>query len=110
MTASPEPEVGWLYNELQSLRTEVREQHQRLRSDMNAGFALISNDCKKCTQLYGTRLTVIETERTIEQREQSKTEALHARQVAARGTVAGAIAAAIVTGIWSAVLWILGQR
>jgi hypothetical protein len=77
---------------------------------MNAGFALISTECKKCTQSYGTRLTVIETERMVEQREQAKTEAVRARQVMTRGSMAGSIAAAIVAGVWSIVLWILGQR
>jgi hypothetical protein len=110
MTPIDPERVDWLYNELQSMRTEVEEQHQRLRSDMNVGFDRISSDCKRCTQLYGTRLTVIETERTIEQREQDKTEALRVRQVVARGTVAGSIAAAIVAGVWSLILWILGQR
>ena len=53
-----------VYELLQELRQDVREQHQRLRTDMNAGFDRLTTDERerqKAVADYRERLTAIET-------------------------------------------------
>jgi hypothetical protein len=87
-------ETDWLYNELTDLRREVREQHTRLRTDMNKGFEgmreELSHRDPQCSD-HSNRLIVIETERKLEK-----------ARVIRRGTWAGLIAATGLTALWKA--------
>lgn len=92
-------ETDWLFNRMNALEEQMREQHQRLRSDMNAGFEKVSHDLRQTVismtptcRAHGERLLVIETERGIE-----KSQALK------RGTWAGLAAASGFTILWEVI-------
>lgn len=66
-------ETDWLFQRLNSLEDQMRDQHQRLRSDMNAGFAKLSHEVGERVQPlerraedHSGRIIVIETERRAE--------------------------------------------
>ena len=88
-------ETDWLLNRLDVIEAQMREQHQRLRSDMNAGFLSLTTEMRNTVAAmtptcvaHGDRLLVIETERKIE-----------AGRAMKRGTWAGLAAAAGLTGL-----------
>lgn len=90
MTDTPERrETDWMWNQLNAMRDDMKEQHQRLRSDMHAGFDKLSheirervNPLERRAEDHSGRLIVIETERRSE-----------AAQALKRGTWAGLLAA-----------------
>ena len=82
-------ETDWLFHRLNTLEDQMREQHQRLRSDMNGGFATLAHEIgeriapiERRSEDHSGRIIVIETERRAE-----------AAQAIKRGTWAGILAA-----------------
>lgn len=82
-------ETDWLFQRLNALEDQMREQHQRLRSDMNAGFMKVAHEIservspiERRAEDHSGRLIVIETERRAE-----------AAQSMKRGAWAGILAA-----------------
>ncbi len=89
-------QTDWMWNEVNSLRTEITAQHRGLRSDMNAGFAKLSHDIservsplERRAEDHSTRLTIIETERKSEQAQAIK-----------RGTYAAIIVTTSMQALW----------
>lgn len=65
----------WLYNELSQLRNEMREQHQRLRSDFSAmieGLRRDQQDHQEFDDETRRRVDKIQTERDVEERQMVK--------------------------------------
>jgi len=82
----------WLYEELRDLREQHREAHARLRTDMNAGFAAMTQEMRWRSERlddHSQRLVIIETERKGEQSQAMK-----------RGTWAALLGAAGLTAAW----------
>jgi uncharacterized protein YoxC len=99
-------ETDWLFHRLNTLEEKIDAQHSRLRGDMTTNFDKLSasvkdmfDRCDTRISINTTRLTVIETERTVE-----------ARQAVKRGTAAGAIAATGLTVVAEAVKHLFGLR
>ena len=80
----------WLLDRFNSLETQLREQHQRLRSDMNAGFVRLEDRMANHIQddnAVADRVLRMETQREDE-----------AKAAVRRGTWAGLLAAAGLSG------------
>ena len=99
-------ETDWLFQRLNTLEDQMREQHQRLRSDMNAGFMQVTHEVRvgfvstdERLKDHGDRILVIETTRMMERREAGK-----------RGTWAGIAAASGLTVIWELLKMKAGWR
>ncbi len=96
---SPNQErTDWLYHELTDLREQLRENHSRLRADMNLGFSNLAAEMHDGfaridarAEHHSGRLTIIETERGME-----KSQALR------RGTWAGLVSAGGFMAVWKA--------
>ena len=91
--------ADWLFNELSMLKDETKERHERLRGDMKSGFDLLVvklDQHAKDDAAVEKRVTIIETQRTDEE-----------KQAVRRGTWAGILAAAGLTGALKAIehLW-----
>jgi hypothetical protein len=91
----PGPSLVWLEKRLDAIELQMTEQHQRLRSDMYAGFDKVAakldqhadDDAK-----VANRVLVIETNIAAEE-----------RQAVKRGTWAGLLAAFGLTAGWELV-------
>lgn len=95
------PSDQWLFDTLTSMRQEGQEQHQRLRSDVNAGFDKLWEEMKSIrSDLSGTdkRLLVVETERGAE-----------AKQAASKAGWVAFLAGAVLTLLMKVFDW-LGKR
>lgn len=60
------PSEQWLFETLNSMRQDTTEQHQRLRSDMNAGFDKLREELRTDRAAAGgveKRLTMLEFQR-----------------------------------------------
>ena len=83
--------ADWLWNELNSLRGEIKDQHQRLRADMNGGFDRLRTEMQfqngRVSQ-NDTRITIIETQRAEE-----------AKVIIKRSAWASLLAATGLTGV-----------
>lgn len=82
-------ETDWLFQRLNDLEGQMREQHQRLRSDMNGGFLKLAHEIgervsplERRAEDHSGRLLTIEVERRSE-----------AAQSVKRGALAGILAA-----------------
>lgn len=98
----PELPDHWLLQVLAQLRDDMRDQHARLRSDMTLGFNALREELRRHDDDYNTlasRVTVIETERRSEEKLAVK-----------RGTWAGLLASAGLTGIVALLRWLAGSR
>lgn len=89
-------ETEWLFQRLNDLENQMRDQHQRLRSDMNAGFTRVTHEIgervsplERRAEDHSGRLLTIEVERRAE-----------AQQALKRGTWAGVLAGAGITGVF----------
>ncbi len=95
----------WLFHALNDLKDQMIGQHQRIRSDMNAGFgerqvALEVHRTKDKVDSVEERVLVIETSRRFEE-----------AQAVKRSAWAGILAAAGLTGLMQVIkaVWHLGQ-
>ena len=80
----------WLFERFNSLEAQIREQHQRMRSDMNGGFLRLEDRMTKHTQdddAVADRVLRMETQREDE-----------AKATVRRGTWAGLLAVAGFSG------------
>ena len=97
----PTTDHGWIYEALQSLRNDMTQQHTRLREDVNRGFDAMRVTMEAQNDRmndHSERLVVIETERRGE-----------AALAVKRGTWAGILASAGLTGAIAAVKWLASK-
>lgn len=82
----------WLYQELTALRSEMREQHQRLRSDFSSAIDRLRADMAEHQDFDNetrTRVDRIQTERDVED-----------KQIVRRSTWLSIVFSAAVMAIW----------
>lgn len=82
---------AWLYDHIEAVRSDFREAHKRLRGDLTDQLSRLErkfDEHAAQARRIETSLTVIQTERDMEER-------LHTR----RGAWAGIVAAAGLTGL-----------
>jgi hypothetical protein len=98
MTDYPPPLPDhWVLQALQDLRADMRDQHRRIRDDMNKGFDALHEGIRGHAERlsdHSDRLITIETERKIE-----------AANALKRGTWAGIAAASGVTVLINLAKW-----
>lgn len=82
------PVIDYFLEELRLLRAEQTERHQRMRSEMHAGFDKVTMEVRQRLDDHSGRLLIIETERKVEQ-----------TQSVRRGTWAGILAATGLTAL-----------
>jgi len=90
--------TDWLFHRLNTLEEQMIDQHVRLRTDMNIGFATLATEMHNGftridarAESHSVRLVTIEAERGIE-----KTQAVR------RGTWAGLASAGGFMAVWKA--------
>ncbi len=94
---TPTTDHGWIYEALERLRSDMTNQHTRLRDDVNRGFDGMRLGMEGHTDRmdeHSVRLTIIETERKGE-----------AQRAMKHGTWAGILAAAGLTAVIDALKW-----
>lgn len=98
---TPDVPDHWMLQALADLRTDMRDQHRRLREDMNKGFDSLWDEMRGQNDRisdHSDRLTQIETERRME-----------ARQALKHSTLAGALTAAGLTVVVDVGKWFMGK-
>lgn len=96
LSPSEMPGGVWLFNELTALRTLITDQHGRVRADMAAGFAKVSDEFRAhelLDQTRDTRVTLLE-----DRAAQSKADA--AKRTLAMSTLVAAVVGPAAAAAW----------
>jgi hypothetical protein len=98
---TPTTDHGWIYEALERLRTDMQQQHVRLRDDMNRGFDALRMEIRRETDRvddHSDRITMIETARTVEEKAAVK-----------HGTWAGIMTSIGANALFYLVRWVQGK-
>lgn len=90
-----QPGAQWLFEALETIRTEQRDQHQRLRSDLTAGKDVLREDFKEIAlkvDQIGKDVLTLQVQRDMEERQSVK-----------RSTAVAVVVSAMLTGLFKMV-------